>query len=91
MADGAGLFSDVREGREGVQLERTLRALWFLLDGWCNYDGSGNRTPCEGEASKDCLRAIYFDKLAILAFRVWDESFRHTGKEFPKDLAMLTV
>ncbi len=69
--------SALREGREGIQLERTCRALCYVLDGWCGYEGE--RKECPGEPTRGCLRAIYFDKLAMAVFRVWDQCFRESG------------
>ena len=75
---GADLFAALREGREGSQFARSLRVLWFLFNGWCFYDGK--RKDCAGESSTGHLRAIYFDKFAVLTARIWDAYFQRTGQ-----------
>lgn len=77
MTQGSTLFSRVCPDREGMQLERTLRVVCFLLDGWCSY------TPCGAkgkEPARESLPVIYFDKFGLLIARIWNECFRQTGK-----------
>jgi len=73
------LFAALRDLREGSQFERFLRVLWFLFDDWCTYNGV--RKLCDGEDSTGHLRAIYFDKFAVLVARFWDAMFRRTGQK----------
>lgn len=83
------LFSELREGREGVQFERMLRALSFVLHQWCQFPGT--RTPLYGEPASQSLKVIQFDKLALFVFRLWNEMYRrhgdgvreHTANDFP--------
>ncbi|HEV7747698.1 MAG TPA: hypothetical protein VGO56_22050 [Pyrinomonadaceae bacterium] len=81
------LFSELREGREGVQFERMLRALSFVLHQWCQF--SGTRTPLYGEPASQSLSVIQFDKLALFVFRLWNEMYHrhgvreHTANESP--------
>ena len=83
------LFSLLRDGREGVQFERTFRLLLILFHAWCNY--SGERKACEGEASSGYLRAIYFDKFVMLVFRLWDAYFGDTGRKLMMDPDSVTA
>ena len=77
----------LRVERVGVQFDRAFRLLCYVLDRWCSY--SGDRTACDGEPN-DRLRAIYFDKCAVLVFGVWDELFRATGAKFRGKIETLT-
>ncbi len=70
----SSLFEDLRQGREGIQCERSLRLLLFLYDGWCKY-AAGQR----GFSTPQGLTAIPFDKFAMLALRLWDALFRALG------------
>jgi hypothetical protein len=78
LYDGS-LFNHIREGREGVQCERSLRFLLFLLDGWHRY--SSARKDLYQKEDDGILSAIYFDKFAMLAFRLWDTMFRNQGDD----------
>lgn len=81
------LLEDLRKGREGVQCERSLRALSFLLDGWEKYEREQSQSS-KGKSKRDKgtkgLNAIYFDKFAAFTFRIWTELFRRTSKVIPK-------
>ncbi|HKR58257.1 MAG TPA: hypothetical protein VJS64_00885, partial [Pyrinomonadaceae bacterium] len=73
--DGSFLYSDLREKREGVQFERTLRGLSFVLHEWSQY--TGDRKPLyELDVHPQVLTVIQFDKLALFTFRVWNEVYR---------------
>lgn len=71
------MFSLLRFNCKGVQFARYFRALVYLLHEWSKY--KGRRAPlCEVEDKKDKqadakLRVIYFDKLAMFLFRIWDK------------------
>lgn len=71
------LFSQLRDKREGVQFERILRALSFILYQWCQYPGK--RKPLYGH-NPSFLTAIEFDKLASFVFRLWNELNRVRSK-----------
>jgi hypothetical protein len=75
------LFAGLRSGREGVQFERMLRLLSFLLSGWSGYTG---RRPDPDYPSAEML-AIPFDKLVAFVARIWDELHRQCALS-PKDL-----
>lgn len=72
------LFSEIRKGREGVQLERTFRALLFLLHGWCTF--TGKRKPLYERKEKikediEPLPVIHFEKLALFVSRIWKKMY----------------
>ncbi len=67
----------LRVGREGKQIERSFRSLLFLLHGWCKY--SGRQGAGGGSEEGGILGAIYFDKLALFLYRIWNEIYQRTG------------
>jgi hypothetical protein len=67
------LCEQLRNKREGIQFERMLRALSFVLHEWCHYDG--NRKDVYGERAQ-VLTSIQFDKLALFLFRLWNAAHR---------------
>jgi hypothetical protein len=76
---GFNLLNLVRKKREGIQHERTLRAIYVLLSGWCRFKGERNQPL---EEPHDKLRAIPFDKLIMVFARLWDELYYRTGARF---------
>ena len=76
---GFNLLTLVRKKREGIQHERTLRAIYVLLSGWCRFKGERNQPL---EEPQDKLRAIPFDKLIMVFARLWDELYYRTGARF---------
>jgi hypothetical protein len=76
---GFNLLNRVRRKREGIQHERTLRAIYVLLSGWCRFKGERNQSL---EEPQDKLRAIPFDKLIMVFARLWDELYYRTGARF---------
>ncbi len=70
----SNLAASIRIGREGVQFERSMRSLAYLLHGWCSYPAA---TP--GDPARTSLPVFAFDKFAMSAFRIWNECFRDTG------------
>lgn len=73
------LASDVQDGRTGINCERSLRLLVFLLDGWSRFATSDKAT---GQLRS--LTAIPFDKFAMLVFRLWDSAYKlDRGVTFP--------
>lgn len=78
----SSMFTALREGRVGVQCERSLRSLLLLLDGWKNY--TGPRKELYLKKDDGVLTAIYFDKFAMLTFRLWDTMFSNTSEDQPE-------
>ena len=68
----ADIFRLLRTGREGVQFERSFRALAFLLGRW--YDYADRRKQDEGDGTRQ-LKSIAFDKLVTLVMRLWDRLY----------------
>lgn len=81
------LPSQLRGKREAFQFERILRGLCFILDEWCRYTGA--RKPLYGETDSSSLGVIYFDKLALLVFRLWNGIFEQHKPKIWSD-AILT-
>lgn len=87
------LFSELREGREGVQLERTFRALSFILHGWLTYKGRGKSIYKRDEKSKDSIKSmpvISFEKLALFCSRIWKTMFQFEEAKKMKDSVTIT-
>jgi len=73
------LLALLRKNREGIQRERTLRAVYLLLSGWCRFQDARNPVLAEPRGQ---MMAIPFDKLIMVFARFWDELFRRTGAKF---------
>lgn len=67
----------LQEGHVGIQCEHSLRSLLFLLDGWGKH--TGTRKKLYGKNDNGTLTIIYFDKFALLLFRLWDTMFQRQG------------
>jgi hypothetical protein len=70
QSTGVNLFEALRVGREGIALERSIRALAFLFDGWSRPPAGRRRTYEEPESGH--LRVIAFTKLGRHFCRVWN-------------------
>jgi hypothetical protein len=84
---GFDLLALLRKNREGVQHERTLRAIYVLLSGWCRFKNPQKASLVEPPGK---LQAIPFDKLVMLYARLWDELFRRTGAKFKNRASSIT-
>lgn len=78
----SSIFTALREGRVGVQCERSLRLLLLLLDGWARHEGP--RKPLYSKPDDGVLTTIYFDKFAMLVFRLWDALYKNTREAAKK-------
>lgn len=76
---GFDLLTLLRRDRDGVQCERTFRAVYLLLSAWCRFKDP--QRPTEGRGK---LQAIPFDKLIMAFARFWNETFRRTGEKLKK-------
>jgi hypothetical protein len=65
------LFSELLLGREGVECERSLRALSYIFHGWAHYEGT--RKFFYGARDDGRLPIIEFEKLALFWFRIWNK------------------
>lgn len=87
------LFSDIKEGRVGFQCERSFRILLFLFDGWSKYTPERTKLYDDKNRKRDKeiddgrLPIIYFDKLAMFSFRLWDKLFSFYGDKARKEEA----
>ncbi len=75
------LFSGLRQGRDGVQCERSVRAISYIFHGWAHYTGS--RPLIHGQPDNSVLRIIPFEKLALLWTRLWTQLWRINGAKEP--------
>jgi len=85
---GSSIFTALRDGRVGVQCERSLRFLLFLLEGWSRH--TEPRKLLYSKPDHGVLSAIYFDKLAMLSFRIWDAMFQTTREQRENEDASIT-
>lgn len=68
------LFAGVRDGRLGVQCERSLRALSYVFHEWSLYAGDRKSHEME-KVPANCLPIIHFEKLATLLRRLWNSQW----------------
>jgi len=75
------VFALLKSGREGVQFERTFRAISFLLHEWYEYQ-SRDRSKLIGSVESQGhhhrnreMRSIPFDKLVTLWARLWNNAY----------------
>jgi hypothetical protein len=74
QSTGINLFGGLRVGCAGISLERSIRALAFLFDGWSRLPTGRTKTYEEPESGQ--LRVIAFTKLGRHFCRVWNNLFR---------------
>jgi len=74
----AFLLSSLRFGREGVECERSIRALSYIFHCWAHYGKS--RKPLEnGKPDGGILPIIAFEKLGVLWCRLWEQFWKIRG------------
>ena len=78
------LFGRLKVGCEGIAIERSIRALAFLFDGWSRSTASRSITYEEPESGH--LRVIAFTKLGRHFCRVWNYLFRPDQEELKNTL-----
>jgi len=74
------LSSKIRDGREGIQLQRTFRAISFLLIRWSTFTEAGDRKLLYGKKPKakmgiEPMPVIHFEKFALLIARIWKKVY----------------
>ena len=72
---GASLFSDIRLGREGAQLEACFRLLLAMLHEWSCFQKAHGKADELGVGGLD---AIAFDKFANFIFGIWTHLFKQS-------------